>query len=143
MTHFNPIDHKDSDPEYRAVVRRGIETRLGCGLTALESPEALLGDWNRTFPQLPKQASQQFSYFADGTFAAPDDTESSPRGRWTVEHGTYTETTWCAPVPEYGINEGTWNPSTYHAAVTPAGAIVLWNGDGSLLMLLTRPVPDQ
>lgn len=143
MTDFTPIDHKDSDPEYRAAVRRDLETLLGSRLTELTCAEVMLGDWDRTCPRLPNRPAQRFCYFADGTFAAPYDAEGSPRGRWGVEHGVYTEITWGAPSPEYGIDEGTWNPSAYHCAATESGAIVIWNGDGSLLLLLTRPAASR
>lgn len=142
MADLTPIDHKDSDPGYRAAVRGGIETVLGAKLKELDSAESLLGDWNRTFPRIPNASAERFSYFADGTFSAPYDSEGSPRGFWTVEDGVYTETTWGEPIPEYDIHEGTWNPTTYHCAVTDAGEVVIWNGDGSLVLLLTRLTQD-
>lgn len=138
MTDFIPIDHKDSDPEYRVAVRRVVETVLGSKLVDIDSAEALLGEWDRTCPSLPGFESQRFSYQADGTFRSLHDMEDSPPGKWSIENGAYTETTWGAPIPEYGIHEGTWNPETYHCACTESGGIAIWNGDGSLLLLLTR-----
>ncbi len=139
MADFTPVDHKDSDPEYRAAVRAGIETLLGTPIEDIQDPETLLGEWERASPHLAGTPSQRFCYLADGTFESPYDSEDSPRGQWQVEPGRYTETTWCQPMPEYGIDEGTWNPETYHCAVTDSGDVVIWNGDGSLLLLMKRP----
>ena len=138
MHDFTPIDHKDSDPEYRAAVLDGIETVLGSKLTYVDSPDALLGDWNRSCPHLPDREPQRFSYLADGTFRSPYDSDDSPPGKWRIDNGTYTESTWCKPMPEYGMDEGTWNPETYHCAFAEDESIAIWNGDGSLLLLLTK-----
>jgi hypothetical protein len=138
MDDFTPIDHKDSDREYRAAVREGIETLLGSKLRSLDSPDTLIGDWNRSFPHLPNGEPQRFTYLPDGTFLSPYDSADSPFGKWEVRNGTYIETTWCEPMPEYGIEDGTWNPETYHCAATDTGAVALWNGDGSMLLLLTK-----
>lgn len=138
MPDFIPIDHKDSDPDYRAAVRSGIEDILHSRLSEVADAEVFVGEWQRTCPRLPNRPAQGFTYLADGTFQAPYDREDSPRGRWAFEQGVYTEITWGAPSPEYGILEGTWNPTMYHCAMTEAGEIAIWNGDGSLLLLLTR-----
>lgn len=47
MSDFTPIDHKDSDPEYRDHVRKEIESTLDTTLTDA-SAEALIGDWDHT-----------------------------------------------------------------------------------------------
>jgi hypothetical protein len=138
MDDFTPIDHMDSDTVYRTAVREGVETLLGSKLRSLDSPDTLIGDWDRSFPRRPDGEPQRFTYLSDGTFRSRYDSADSPPGKWEVRNGTYMETTWCKPMPEYGIDDGTWNPETYHCAATDTGAVALWNGDGSMLLLLTK-----
>lgn len=140
MDDFTPIDHKDSDLEYRNEVRGFVEQAVGSKLVDITSEEELIGDWERTCPYLPDHDSQRFSYLFDGTFRSPYDADDTPRSKWKVERGTFTEITWCKPMPEFGIAEGTWNYETLHCAVTDTGSVAIWNGDGSLLLLLTKCV---
>jgi hypothetical protein len=137
MTDFKPIDHKDSDAEYRANVRKGIELSLGTTLT-VASTDALIGDWERTAAHRPSQPALRFTYFADGTFRSPYDSKEAPRRRWKIADGVYTELAWEEPMPEHDIHEGSWTPEEFHCAVTSTGSIAIWNGDGSMLLLLTR-----
>lgn len=81
MHDFTPVDHKDSDPEYRAAVLDGIESAVGSKLHSIDSPEILIGSWNRSCPRLPNREPQRFTYLDDGTFRSPHDTDDSPRGQ--------------------------------------------------------------
>lgn len=137
MSDFRPIDHKDSDVEYRANVRKGVESTLGTALSD-PSPDALIGEWDCTAPHLPSRPALHFTYFADGTFRSPYYSEEAPRQRWKIADGVYTELTWEEPMPEHGIPEGSWTPEEFHCAVTSTASIAIWNGDGSMLHLLTR-----
>ena len=60
------------------------------------------------------------------------------KGKWDLSNDRLTDHTWCEPIPEYRLDEGTWNIDTYHCTVTEGGVIVLWNGDGFLQMTLIR-----
>lgn len=59
-------------------------------------------------------------------------------GEWKFESGIYSQTTWVSPMPEYGMHEASWNEEAYHCAQTADGRIVYWNGDGSLVVTLTK-----
>lgn len=99
MSDFKPIDHKDSDAEHRANVREGIELELGTTLRDAPS-DALVGEWDCTTPHRPKEPAMRFTYFADGTFRSPSNSEDSPRRRWRIAEGVYTELTWDEPMPD-------------------------------------------
>jgi hypothetical protein len=40
-------------------------------------------------------------------------------------------------MPDYGIEEESWNQEAHRCAKTADGRIVYWNGDGSLVVTLT------
>ena len=138
MDDFTPIDHKDSDAEYRAAVRAGIESSVGSKLVDIDSRDSVVGDWDLSFPKRPDKAPLRFSFLPDGTIRSPYDEPETPSDKWRVDPGTFTAITWCKPMPEYGMDEGTWTSETYHCAVTEDGSVVRWNGDGSLLVLFKR-----
>jgi len=140
MPEFQPVDHKDSDQMYRSQVRAVVSEIIGSELRDVVDSSSLIGEWRCSYPRTPALAPSTRSYFNDGTFTSTFDKNGIPTAKWEIEVGKYTEITWCEPMPEYGIDEGTWNYTTYHCAVTLDGSIAMWNGDASFLTLLTRIV---
>jgi hypothetical protein len=140
MPEFQPVDHKDSDQSYRTQVRAVVSEIIGSELIDVVDSSSLIGEWRCSFPRAPTLAPFTRSYFKDGTFASPFDKDGIPAAKWEIELGMYTEITWCEPMPEYGMDEGTWNYTTHHCAVTSDGSIAMWNGDASYLLLLKRKV---
>ncbi len=132
-TMFEPIDHKDSDLEYRFAVRSGIEQRHGT-LKSITSRDQLVGQWTHS---ILSDDGTPYILNNDGTVNCKFDEESTPNGRWEFADDRFTDHTWCKPSPEYGLDEGTWNIEIYHCMITDEGIVVLWNGDGSLQMTLT------
>lgn len=130
---FEPIDHKDSDFEYRQAVRSVVEQRHGT-LKSITSRDALVGKWSHS---IFSDDGTPYVLNDDGTVSCKFDEESAPNGRWAFADDRFTDHTWCQPAPEYGLDEGTWNIETYHCMISGDGIVVLWNGDGSLQMTLT------
>jgi len=141
MPDFIPIDHKESDVEYVALVRNSVAKRLKTTLENVDDPSFLVGRWRSSLSR--RSASDyDFEHLADGTFASRDATSVGPAGRWKLEGGAYVVTSWCPPLPEDKIDEGFWEAEAFRCAKTGQGQIVYWNGDGSLVVTLTR-VPNR
>lgn len=141
MSKFIPIDHKDSDPEYRGLVRKNVESIVGEPLLEVVDRQLLVGRWQVTFPAVPSlnQNPAIYEFQEDGTFSTsygPEDEEHP--SHWRVERGeAMLKTTWCPPIPEYEIEEGTYSGETYHCAWLASGRFVLWNGDDSAVQLFS------
>ena len=130
---FEPIDHKDSDLEYRQEVRDVIEKEYG-PLQSMSSRDELVGKWIHS---LFSEDDALYVLSEDGTVRCKFDNDANPNGKWSFETDRFTDWTWCEADPEFGLDEGTWNIESYHCMKTKNGRVVLWNGDGSLRMILT------
>ena len=131
---FEPIDHKDSDLEYRQAVRSGIEQRHG-PLKSIPSRDELVGRWIHS---LFSDDGTPYVLDREGTVHSKFDKVTNPKGKWEFSADRFTDHSWCEPMPESGIDEGTWNIEIYHCMMTEDGTVVLWKGDGSLQMSLKR-----
>jgi len=142
---FVPIDHKDSDPEYRAAVRKSVEQTVGEKLLPVENPQSLVGDWEVSFPRVPAWQGKPtiYSFRADETYStSPQPADPAHPSRWKIERGeAMVQSSWCPPLPEVGIKKGSYSRQVYHCAWLASGRFVLWNGDSSLIQLLS-PVSD-
>ncbi|WP_146523630.1 hypothetical protein [Stieleria varia] len=138
MDDFVPIDQKDSDAEYRALVRDGIAKSLGVTLNDLSDPDILVGEWEHTIPQMPERKPTTITFRPDGTFKTPASRDDIPVPKWEVTTQTYVQTTWCPPMPEYDIEEGFWTQDAFLCAMIDRDRVVVWNGDGSVVWLFTR-----
>ena len=137
MPDFIPIDHKESDADYAAMVRESIGRRLAIELLPITDPAAFIGRWRSSVTHA-SGPDYDIEHLNDGTLnIAFQPTDGKP-GKWALEFGTYIQTTWVPPMPEYGMEEESWNQEAYRCAMTPDGRIVYWNGDGSLVVTLTK-----
>lgn len=141
MGDFIPIDHKDSDPEGRELVRRGIEDLIGEPLLPVTDVTQIVGRWLLSFPgSKVSPPGTPYEYYANGTYAVgAKQTSHRPADKWRIEDAeAMVVTTWCPPMPDYGIEDGFYSEEAFHCAVLASGGFVRWNGDGSLVQLFTR-----
>lgn len=129
---FEPIDHKDSDPEYRQRVRAAMERTYG-PLSSIASRSDLVGKWKHS----SYGDDTPYVLHEDGTVSGKYDNASNPKGRWNFANDRFEDQTWYEPSPEYGLHDGGWNVEEYHCMITRDGVVVMWNGDGSMQMTLT------
>jgi hypothetical protein len=60
-------------------------------------------------------------------------------GEWRLNRdGTFSLLTWCPPDPEFGIDKAQLDEERSFVAALADGRLVMWNGDGSLLLVLSR-----
>lgn len=135
MSDFSPIDHKESDQEYAARVRGFVAKRVGTELLPIEDASFWIGRWRSSLKK-KRQTEYDIEYLSDSTFRRSAAADSKP-GRWQPKDDVYIQTTWVPPMPEYGIETETWNQEAYRCARTEDGRIVYWNGDSSLVVVLT------
>jgi hypothetical protein len=135
MSDFSPVDHKESDSEYVASVRTAVAEQTGVELLPIEDPAGLIGLW-RSCPRLSSYEGK-IEHLGDGTLKMSSDAKDAKPGRWRLKEDAYIQTTWVPPMPEYGIDEESWNEEAYRCARTSDGRIVYWNGDGSLIVTLS------
>jgi hypothetical protein len=140
MADFIPIDHNDSDDRYRESVRRHIAAAHNVTLSDLSDPDLLIGKWQHSAPQSPNFKPKTISFYPDGTFQIANSRSDGPKSKWQVTADTYTQTIWCPPMPEYGVDEGCWTQDVFHCAMIDRDRLILWNGDGSVVWLFTRIV---
>jgi hypothetical protein len=137
MSDFTLIDHKESDAEYAALVRESVGKRLDAELLPIEDAAVLIGRWRSSVAHVP-DAEYDIEHLEDGTLKMPLEPKDAKPGKWALRSGAYFQTTWVPPMPDYGIEEESWNQEAYRCAITGDGRIVYWNGDGSLVVTLTR-----
>jgi hypothetical protein len=144
MNDAAPIDHKDEPGPYREEVRRELlEPFGGVGEPVTRSDE-LIGRWDVFFCSSRNWQSvkQAFAYeFREDGSAGIEVVGQGPQpdGEWRLnDDRTFTLSTWCAPIPQYNINEPIINEVRCHINRLPDGRFVMWNGDGSLVKLLSR-----
>ena len=141
-----PVDHKDNPGEYRKQVRAGVFDRLGAEGSRVDSREKLVGNWVVRFVGFQgAKPEQAFVYRlkSDGK-ATIEMTGQSPstENEWRLnEDGSFSMFVWVAAMPEYGLPEPSHEEQRMHLAALTDGQFVLWNGDGSLVKLLS-PLQD-
>jgi protein involved in sex pheromone biosynthesis len=139
MAKHRSVDHKDSDAEYAAHVRKFVGQHVDAELLPIDDAAFLVGRWRSS---LSHAVDQEFDleHLADGTLrlAGEEPVENAEPDQWQFKDGGYFQKTWVPPMPEYDIDEPSWNYEGYRCAQTADGRIVYWNGDGSLVVTLTR-----
>jgi hypothetical protein len=137
-----PVDHKDTPGEYRQRVRAAVLGRVGAQGSAVTSREKLVGGWLVSFVGFQGQNPKQtfvYRLTSDGKAAVemagqPPSTEDE----WRLnDDGSFSMLVWVAAMPEYGLPDPTYEEVRMHLAALPDGRLVLWNGDGSLVKLLS------
>ena len=114
-----------------------IASKLGVEFVELDDPSQICGTWSyathgaTTKPQI-------VTYKEDGTVDNPGDSSEGPAVKWQCKEGVLIKTFWVPPMPEYGVNEASWESSSCRCALATDGRIILWNNDGSLIHVLTR-----
>ena len=111
MSDFTPIDHKESDAEYAALVRNAVSKRLKTKLLDIDDPRFLIGRWRSSLSRR-SEADYDCEYMADGTIAGLDHSLEDP-SRWKLDGNSYVVTSWCPPMPEYEIENGFWEPQNW------------------------------
>ena len=137
MTEFKPIDHKDSDAEYASLVRTAVATKAGCELLSTVDPAALIGRWRSSIDYRHGKPFDH-DFRRDGTHSMPISYAGPKANTWRIDGDHFIEQSWCPPAPEYDIHEPMSNVETFRCAQLVDGRFAYWNGDGSLLVFLTR-----
>lgn len=138
-----PIDHKDEPGEYRRQVRDGVFSRVGVPGQPVNDGRQLVGVWDVYFVWLDgPQGEPMFVYRLDkggtATVKATDSQDAPSSGEWRLnQDGTFSLLTWCPADPEFGIPEPQLDEDRRHIAALPEGRLVVWNGDGSSVLLLS------
>jgi hypothetical protein len=140
------IDHMDEPGEYRARVREAVLKRLGTEGAPVAGREAMVGSWDvafaASFGKLPPEPRCVYHLRADGgctiETAAAGHTHRDT-GRWRLNaDGTFTLLIDCRPDPSTpGLERGGVDESRYFLLGLADGRRVMWNGDGSLLLVLS------
>ena len=140
------IDHMDEPGEYRNRVREGVLKRVGVQGQPVTSRDELVGSWDvaadTSFGKLPPDPMFVYHLRDDGSCVI-ETTVGGQRhrdtGKWRLNgDGTFTLLTDCPPDPSTpGLEQGAVDESRYFLLGLSDGRRVLWNGDGSLLLVLS------
>ncbi len=146
----SPIDHKDEAGEYRAQVRAAVFGRAGETGQPVTSREQLVGSWDAVVVglagPLPVPAFvYRLGGGGDSVVEVVGQSGTPSAGEWRLNpDATFSLLTWCPPQPEYGIDDPQLDEDRRHVAALADGRVVMWNGDGSLVLMLApqgeRPV---
>lgn len=141
------IDYKDEPGEYRNQVRQGVMKRVGMQGQPVASRDELVGSWDvaadTSFGKLPPEPICVYHLRADGSCLIDTNTAGGgthrDAGKWRLnDDGTFTLLTDCPPDPSTpGLEQGAVDESRYFLLGLPDGRRVLWNGDGSMLLVLS------
>lgn len=137
MNDFRPVDHKDTDSEYSAEIRKWVEQRAGCALLNDVDPNFLVGKWNSSIDFKHSEAFD-YEFLVDGTYHMAIAFKGPSPNRWQIDGDHFIETSWSPPIPEYDIHDPIQGQECYRCAQTEDGRFAYWNGDSSLLVFLTR-----
>jgi hypothetical protein len=137
-----PVDHKDEPGEYRQQVRAAVFDRAGVQGRPVASRDELVGDWLVSFVgshgTSPKPTLVYRLRSDGGAVIERDGEPPSAENQWRLnDDGSFSLLVCTAAMPEHELPEPTHEERRMHAAVLPGQCIVLWNGDGSLVELLS------
>jgi hypothetical protein len=142
MGEASPIDHKDEAGVYRAQVRAAVFGRLGGTGQPVTSQEQLVGSWDVVVvgPAGPLPGPTfVYRLGGDGNSVVEVVGQSGTlsAGEWRLNpDATFSLLTWCPPEPEFGIDDPQLDEDRRYVAALADGRVVMWNGDGSLVLLL-------
>ncbi len=140
------IDDKDEPGNYRTQVREGVLLRIGMRGEPISNRDQLVGSWDvaadTSFGQRPPEPAFIYHLRADGTclvktISAEKTHENS--GNWRLnDDGTFSLLLTCPPDPSIpGLEHGAIDETRLFLLGLPDGRRALWNGDGSLLLVLS------
>jgi hypothetical protein len=140
---YDPVDHKDAPGDYRSAVRSGVFQRVGAAGAAVLSREQIVGDWTVSFVGVHGEKRGKptvYRFRPDGqAIIEMEGQPPSTRNEWRLNvDGTFSLMVWCDAMPKYGLLEPGLEEDRMHLAVIEGGSLVLWNGDGSLVKMLSR-----
>jgi hypothetical protein len=138
MTEPGPID---ATGQFQDGVRAAVLGRFGGG-GPLTRAEELVGTWDVAFER-SAAGEPAFVYHLrdDGTseVEVAGGGAGPSVGHWSLNpDGTFSLLTWCPPLPEVAIPEWGMEEARFHLAGLPDGRRVVWNDDGSRVLVLSR-----
>jgi hypothetical protein len=141
MSEPRPAGVIDAPAACSDEVRTAVLGRFGSG-APLARAEELVGAWDVAFGR-SQAAAPAFVYRLrdDGTSEVEvvDGAVGPTAGHWSLNYdGTFSLLTWCAPMPELGVPDWGMDEARFHLAALPDGRRVIWNGDGSQVLVLSR-----
>jgi len=135
-----PIDHKDEPGEYRRAVREHVIRRAGGSGRPVADRSELVGEWVGSALSTGK-AIFAYGFRDDGTatFGSADGSWPAAEGEWRLNaDGALSLLEPCAYDAEFGIEDSQLVEERRHLAALDDGRFVMWNGDGSLVIVLSR-----
>lgn len=121
-----PIDAKDKSPAFRQQIWGSVESRIGSPLKPIASNTTFTGVWDVEAEMFgTRQPMFQYDFDEDGTMtitAVSGETQATEEDSYNVR------------------DEGQMviSGETYHAATTEDDTLVLFNGDGSLVLIAKK-----
>ncbi len=139
------IDHKDEPGAYRTAVFEAVQRTLDFKGEEPTDRNVFFGDWVCRFgnpysigASLPT-SYQSFDPDGNAPAKAIDGTWQNLKDRWALNSDhSFSLWSYVEPMPEYGIDEPTYSEERYHVLMKSTEEFVLFNGDGSLILIYTR-----
>lgn len=138
------IDHKDEPGEYRDAVFAEVQRLLGFTGSKPNDVNVFLGDWKCSMkPYLEGHSEpkyyQRFLSNGSAPVKACDGSYDNPKDKWKFnDDKSFSLCTYVEAMPEYGIEKPTYQEDCYHALIKDKNEFILFNGDGSLILLYKR-----
>jgi hypothetical protein len=140
------IDHMDEPGAYREKVREGVMKRIGMQGQPVTSRDELVGSWDvaadTSLGKLPLEPMFVYQLRQDGSCVIETilgGSKHQDTGKWRLNgDGTFTLLAEIPPDPSTpGLEKGAAEENKYFLLALPDGRRVIWNGDGSLVMVLS------
>lgn len=142
---MDQIDHKDEPGEYRAAIFEAVQSTLGFKGEPPSGPAVFIGDWvcrtgnPYSIATEPLVSYQTFRADGSSLARAMDGSWENMKDRWELNSNrSFSLWSYVDAMPDYGIDEPTYSEERYHVLVKNQDEFVLFNGDGSLLMIYSR-----
>lgn len=140
----NPIDHKDEPDEYRDRVRDDVLSQFTAKASIVISRQDMVGNWRwRTSIPPVGEVVADYHFLQSGQFARTISTDptyvSSQKDRWELNpDGTISMFYWSDAEHSTVRGRAGHEEIRYFLRALADGKRVLWNGDGSLVLILER-----
>ena len=140
------IDAKDEPGAYRAQIRDNVMRRVGMHGEPVSDRSLLIGFWDVTVDMsmghLPPEPFGAYNLKFDGSCdieTAIGDQMLKSTAWWRLNaDGTFSLFVSCSPDPSVpALENGAIDEQRYFLMRMPDGRQALWNGDGSVLLLLS------
>ncbi|WP_259636582.1 hypothetical protein [Stieleria sedimenti] len=121
-----PIDHKDSDLDYRRQVWKAVAQRVGSELTPMGKGADLTGEWVVEFEMFgSRRPMTKYHFLGDNQLdVVRSENQAEIRDRTNFEVVSDGRVLTCE--------------ECFHGAMTEGGEFVLFNGDSSVVMVGTN-----